>query len=67
MNSNYQVLIGDCIVEFDKLLEAVYDAGYDDAAHECDYDAMGSKALSNARLYFQQALNKLHAQMEGKL
>jgi hypothetical protein len=50
---------GELVVQFDKLLEAVYESGYDDVHAGRDYDAAGSEALSKTRLFFQQVLNEL--------
>ena len=47
---------GELVVQFNKLLKAVYESGYDDARFGRDYDAMGSEALDNARLHFQSVL-----------
>ena len=52
---------GELVVQFDKLLEAVYESGYDDVHFGRDYDAMGSEALNNARLHFQNVLKAFMA------
>jgi hypothetical protein len=47
---------GELVVQFDKLLEAVYESGYDDVHAGRDYDPMGSQAVDDARSHFKNVL-----------